>query len=112
MRRRVEGRLELVRERLRRDLYESRQSDQREARRGRPRKDSGASTFGAGFPGQAAEQQNAQALIDLITNTIEPNSWETNGGRGRIIYFSPLKVLVIRNSQEVHEQIGGALGVP
>jgi hypothetical protein len=109
MRRRVEGRLELVREQLRRDLYESRQSAEREARRSRTRS-AGGSTFGGSFPGQAAEQQNAQALIDLITNTIEPDSWEINGGRGRIIYFSPLKVLVIRNSQEVHEQIGGALG--
>jgi hypothetical protein len=111
MRRRVERRLELVRDRLRRDLYESRQSEERNARRSRSRDGAGASAFGTGFPGQAAEQQNAQALIDLITNTIEPDSWETNGGRGRIIYFSPLRVLVIRNSQDVHEQIGGALGV-
>lgn len=111
MRRRVERRLELVREQLRRDVYESRQGREREARRNFARNESGASTFSGSVPGRAAEQRNAQALIDLITNTIEPETWEANGGRGRIIYFSPLRVLVIRNSQDVHEQIGGARGV-
>lgn len=111
MRRRVEGRLERVREQLRREVYQSRQTEQRETRHSHSRNEGGGSSFGAGFPSQAAEQQNAQALIELITDTIEPDSWETNGGRGRIIYFSPLRVLVIRNSKDVHEQIGGGLGM-
>jgi ElaB/YqjD/DUF883 family membrane-anchored ribosome-binding protein len=111
MRRRVQNRLELARDRLRREQYQLRQADQQAARRSRSRPSASAATLTASFGGQAAEQQNAQALIELITNTIEPDSWEMNGGRGRIIYFSPLHVLVVRSSQEVHEQIGGALGV-
>ena len=55
---------------------------------------------------------NAQAiqLIDLIQNTIEPDSWQVNGGKGSIYYFDQLKVLVIRQTGEVHHQLGGVLG--
>ncbi len=110
MRNRVQNRLKTVRDRLRREQYQRRQSTQQAARRSLSRSAASAATLAASFGGHAAEQQNAQALIDLITNTIEPDSWEINGGQGRIIYFSPLRVLVVRNSQNVHEQIGGALG--
>src|SRR5262249_33738113 len=30
---------------------------------------------------------NAQDLINLIQTTIEPDSWEINGGKGTIFYF-------------------------
>ncbi len=52
----------------------------------------------------------AQELIDLITNTVAPESWDVNGGNGRIMFYSPLNVLVIRATGEVHEQVGGTLG--
>ncbi|MCP4247416.1 MAG: hypothetical protein GY778_10250 [bacterium] len=44
-------------------------------------------------------------LIALIESTVEPDTWLINGGRGTIAPFQ--KLLVIRNSIEVHEKIGG-----
>lgn len=52
----------------------------------------------------------ANELIDLIQSTISPESWDVNGGKGTIRYYSNLKVLVVRNTAEVHSQIGGTLG--
>jgi len=100
LRRRTKSRLETVRDKLRR---EQRRANSQPLR-------GGATAFGGGMPLQAGEFQNAQALIALIEETIEPESWETNGGPGSIRYYSPLHLLVVRNSQHVHEQIGGALG--
>lgn len=51
----------------------------------------------------------AQELIDLIQSTVEPDSWAVNGGRGTIFFYSPLNVLVVRQTGEVHSQLGGAL---
>jgi hypothetical protein len=53
---------------------------------------------------------DAQQLIDLIQATIEPDSWAINGGKGTLYFYSPLNVLVIRQTAEVHEQLGGTLG--
>ncbi|MCA9070691.1 MAG: hypothetical protein KDA84_17295, partial [Planctomycetaceae bacterium] len=54
---------------------------------------------------------NAEAikLIDLIQNTIAPESWQIVGGKGSIYYFDLLKVLVVRQTGEVHHQLGGVL---
>ena len=47
----------------------------------------------------------ARKLIDIITTQIRPLSWRVNGGRGTILYFKGR--LVVRNTYEVHEMIGG-----
>ncbi|MCA9056397.1 MAG: hypothetical protein KDA75_21360 [Planctomycetaceae bacterium] len=60
--------------------------------------------------GGSAEAARVQQLIDLIEMTIQPESWANNGGLGAIGYWSPGYALVIRNTQAVHAQIGGALG--
>jgi len=54
---------------------------------------------------------NARAveLIELIQNTIAPDTWTVNGGNGSIRYYSPLHVLVVRQTGEVHHQLGGTL---
>ena len=49
---------------------------------------------------------SAQELIDLITATIEPNSWKKNGGLGDITYFAPTRTLIIKNSAEVINRLG------
>lgn len=54
--------------------------------------------------------QNAQQLIDLIQTTIAPASWDINGGLGTIVYFEPKQVLVIRQTGDVHDQVGAAIG--
>lgn len=111
MRQKTRTRLEKVRERLLRDRLKLQESQARDARKqARQPAAAGAGTVGVGMPGLAAELANAQQLIDVITQTIEPHTWQENGGRGSIRYFAPLHVLVVRNTARVHEQIGGALG--
>ena len=46
-----------------------------------------------------------QELIDLIQQTVEPDSWAVNGGTGQIYAFQ--KSLVVSNSLLVHQKIGG-----
>jgi hypothetical protein len=53
---------------------------------------------------------DAQQLIDLIQATIAPDSWAINGGNGTLYFYAPLNVLVVRQTAEVHEQLGGTLG--
>jgi hypothetical protein len=33
-----------------------------------------------------------------------------NGGEGTLFFYAPLNVLVVRQTAEVHEQLGGNLG--
>lgn len=46
-------------------------------------------------------------LIAVITQSVEPDSWRINGGKGTLSYFRGQ--LVIRNGLEVHQKIAGAL---
>jgi hypothetical protein len=79
-----------------------------------------AQQVGAGPAGQAAAGALAAApplatdygpdLVDLIETVIAPSTWERNGGPGSIYYYRPLRVLVIRQTGEVHGQIGDTIG--
>ncbi len=44
-------------------------------------------------------------LYDLISTTVEPDSWEEVGGPGSIRAFEPTCSLVVRQTQQVHEEI-------
>ncbi|MCS6977593.1 MAG: hypothetical protein NZM31_11375 [Gemmatales bacterium] len=46
-------------------------------------------------------------LIDMIQDTIEPLSWQKYNGPGSITYYAPQRALIIRNSAEVINMIGG-----
>ncbi|MEO1970712.1 MAG: hypothetical protein ABGX07_04120, partial [Pirellulaceae bacterium] len=48
-------------------------------------------------------------LINLITNTVMPDSWEENGGNGAIEPYPANLSLVISTTQEVHEEIADLL---
>jgi hypothetical protein len=50
-----------------------------------------------------------QDLVELIEATIAPGSWDSQGGPGSIRYYSPLRVIVVRQTSEVHEQLGDLL---
>jgi hypothetical protein len=101
----LKTRMEQISDRLEREKLRS----QREGRRRvSPRTSQETRLANATAPGGTAAR--AQQLIDLITTTIEPDSWEVNGGRGRIMFYAPLNVLVIRQTGEVHHQIGSTLG--
>lgn len=60
--------------------------------------------------GGAIDERGADELIELITTTINPETWEVHGGKGSIFYFSNFRVLVVRQSQDVHAKLGGILG--
>lgn len=52
-----------------------------------------------------------QSLIDLITNTVAARSWLDNGGNGTVsaYQFQDLCLLVVSQSEEIHEQIASLL---
>lgn len=68
-----------------------------------------------GNGGAAGGMQNAPRdagwdLVELIRATVAPETWDVNGGKGSMYYYSPLQVLVVRQTQEAHHQLGGVLG--
>jgi hypothetical protein len=52
---------------------------------------------------------NGLGLVELIQRTIRPEHWDVNGGPGTIVYFAPLRCLVVRASGEIHEGVGGLI---
>jgi hypothetical protein len=79
----------------------------------------GGGMFGQG-QGQQQQQQGAQGgyganaggpdtqiqeLVDLIRQTVEPDTWRENGGPGSIIAFQ--RSIVVRNTILVHQRLGG-----
>lgn len=93
MRRSLEGRLVKQLEHLVRDL---RKRDSGRLR-GADQQLGGGATAGA------------QQLIELIVNTIAPDSWRQNGGQGSISFYPYNPALVIRQTGETHEQVGELL---
>lgn len=53
---------------------------------------------------------NADDLIDLITETINPSHWNVNGGSGSVMFYRPALALVVRASSEVQGHVGDLLG--
>lgn len=64
--------------------------------------------FGPGGMGGAA-MADFDTLMELITSTIAPDSWDEVGGAGAIEPFPVNLSLVISQTQEVHEQIADLL---
>ncbi len=63
-----------------------------------------------GFGGRAVPPDFGQDLVDLIEQTINPAFWDTNGGPGTIVYYAPLRCIVVRATSEVHGNVGGLVG--
>lgn len=53
----------------------------------------------------AAIAGEAWALVELIQRTVHPDFWETTGGPGSIRYFAIKRVLVVRATTQVHEDL-------
>jgi hypothetical protein len=68
---------------------------------------------GKGPTGRRGRQQPSddygQHLVDLIQKTIAPSTWDVNGGLGTIYYWRPGRALVVRQTEEVHDRMGGVL---
>ncbi len=58
---------------------------------------------------KGGNQADFDSLIDLITSTIAPQSWDSAGGAGSIAPFQTNLTLVVSQTQEVHEQIADLL---
>ena len=61
---------------------------------------------GGGF---APGADNGQMLIELITRTISPEFWSEQGGVGTAYYYGLHRVLVVRATTRVHEDIRALL---
>jgi len=60
--------------------------------------------------GGGATADEGQQLVELIQRTISPEFWDVNGGPGTIVYYAPLRVLVVRATSEFHHRVGRLLG--
>lgn len=59
---------------------------------------------------QPADVVEAEKLIEIITTTVRPETWQDNGGQGVIKYWSLGNALIIYNTADVHERVGGFAG--
>jgi hypothetical protein len=60
---------------------------------------------------KAAKCKTPEDLIKLVTDTVEPFSWQANGGEGTIDFFPLGRALVVRQTAGVQEQVGDILEV-
>jgi len=49
------------------------------------------------------------SIIDLVTSTIEPDSWQDVGGPGSISGHDPSLSLVFKNRRDLHQKMEGLL---
>jgi hypothetical protein len=61
------------------------------------------------FGGALARSIQAAQLIELITSTIDPQSWEVHGGPGKIYYDDLRRSLIIKQSAELQPVLSGGL---
>jgi len=76
-----------------------------------PSAGSGSGGFGAGSLPLHAEYKELDSLVDLITSSIEPTTWKTNGGMGDIVPNLQLGLLVVSNTEQVHDELATLLDV-
>lgn len=48
-------------------------------------------------------------LLDVIQTTVKPHTWERKGGRGTGYYWRPGRAMIIRQTQDAHEEIQSLL---
>lgn len=54
-------------------------------------------------------QDAGENLVEVIQQTIHPDSWDANGGNGQIQFWLPNGTLVIRQTEPIHQEIQGLL---
>jgi general secretion pathway protein D len=69
----------------------------------------------SGFPVAPAAHPQLQAskktesvkqLIELVQGSVDPQSWQANGGTGTVTFHAPSMSLIIKQSAEVHAMLG------
>lgn len=63
--------------------------------------------YGPGI-GQLAMMQNIASIMSMVQTSIDPQSWQANGGPGAIYFHAPTLSIVIKQSAEVHAMIAGS----
>ena len=58
---------------------------------------------------QAQLAQNVGGIVEMIKNSVDPMSWQGQGGQGSIGFNIPTMSLIIRQSAEVHAVLRGGL---
>jgi hypothetical protein len=70
----------------------------------------GGGAAASGAMAQSPDVIEAEKLIEIITTTVRPETWQDNGGQGVIKYWSLGSALIIYNTADVHERVGGFAG--
>ena len=60
---------------------------------------------GARGGGALGNDDHGEQLVELIHATIFPHTWDVNGGLGSMYYWRNGRALVVRQSQQGHEQV-------
>ena len=60
--------------------------------------------FGAG-KGGGLIGDHGRELVNLIETILHPDFWQVNGGAGTVYYYQPLRILVVRATTTVHEDL-------
>jgi len=55
--------------------------------------------------------ETAKQIIEMIQTSVDPQSWQANGGPGTIVYYAPSMSLIVKQSAEVHALLGGGGGL-
>ncbi len=63
----------------------------------------------AGGSGAAIRGLRGLELVELIRDTVAPESWDVRGGKGTAMYFDPVLGLVVRQSHAVQDDVGAAV---
>jgi hypothetical protein len=63
-----------------------------------------------GFGFRSVQDDLSDELIELIKDAIAPDTWDVRGGEGTIQYYRPNPALIIRQTSEVHGNVGDVLG--
>lgn len=71
----------------------------------------GGPGFGRGSLPLHAKYKELDSLLELITSTIQPTTWKTNGGMGDIQPNLQLGLLVVSNTEQVHDELAALLDV-
>jgi hypothetical protein len=64
---------------------------------------------GVGWQHPAQLVQNINNIIDMVQNSVDPQSWRANGGPGTITFNPGTMSLVVKQSAEVHALLAGGL---
>jgi hypothetical protein len=58
---------------------------------------------------QAATRENANLIMEMVKNSVDPHSWTSGGGHGTISFHPSSMSIVIKQTAEMHALLGNGL---